>query len=163
MQRTIILMRHAKANWPSPMQSDFDRTLHTRGLHDAPMMGQRLAKRGMEVNAIISSTAVRAKQTAELVAQALSQKIIEYKPELYHASPSTISEVIYSLDKNLQTVLIVCHNPGITDWVNQQCGVITGNMPAASFAAFTFESDYWHNFDAASKKLLFFDFPKSAG
>jgi phosphohistidine phosphatase len=162
MLRTIILMRHAKSNWAIPMQPDYDRTLNARGIENAPMMAKRLLERGIHVDAIISSSAVRALETAKYLKTEMPEtKTLLYKSELYQATPKIIEEEITDLDNNWQTVLMVCHNPGITYWANAQCGVITENMPTASMVAFTFESEFWYNYSTSNKKLLFYDWPKN--
>ncbi len=160
MQRKLLLMRHAKSNWAVPNQPDYERTLNARGVSASVLMAERLVLAKVNIDTIITSTAVRASQTAYIISQHLGIEDLIYRSELYHAPPATINEVIYSLDNNIKSALIVCHNPGITDWANNQCGVITSNMPTASIVAISFESDDWHNYDNATKKLIFYDKPK---
>jgi phosphohistidine phosphatase len=161
--KTIILVRHAKSSWDNILQKDFDRTLNARGLQDAPMMGKRMLQRNIEVDLIITSAAMRAKQTATAIAVNMNyatQNILELQ-ELYHASSSIITEVISSnADKN-NTVMIVCHNPGITNWANQQMHPFLENMPTCSMIAFSINENHWQLFETAKKELLFFDFPKN--
>ena len=61
----LTLVRHAKSDWSNPQLTDHDRPLNKRGEHDAPMMAKRFASSGLEVPRIFSSTAVRARMTAE--------------------------------------------------------------------------------------------------
>ncbi len=161
--KTLIIVRHAKSDWTNPLQKDFDRTLNERGLMNAPMMGKRLASRKINVDLIVSSTAIRAAQTAELIANAIyyDTKKIKWLNKLYHASPATIESVIFELDDNISTAMIVCHNPGITNFVNSICGVVTDNMPTCGIAAFNIDTNYWHQFPTSKAALLFFDFPKN--
>ncbi|WP_197495909.1 SixA phosphatase family protein [Acidihalobacter yilgarnensis] len=69
--KTLTLLRHAKSSWKQPDLSDFERPLNGRGREDAPEMGHRLARRGLQPTHIVSSPAVRARATAEAVADAL--------------------------------------------------------------------------------------------
>jgi phosphohistidine phosphatase len=71
MERTLVMIRHAKSSWANPLQSDFERALNERGERDAPMMGARLKAAGILPELIISSTAKRAKSTAKKIATAL--------------------------------------------------------------------------------------------
>lgn len=161
--KTIIITRHAKSSWDNILQKDFDRTLNSRGYHDAPMMGKRLENRNLSISKIISSAAIRAKETALLIANELqyASENILFLEELYHAPPNRINDVIIALDDNIETAMIVCHNPGITDWVNEQAGTIIANMPTCAMAAFTANVQHWHQFAIAKKELFFLDFPKN--
>ena len=163
--KTLIITRHAKSDWTNPLQKDFDRTLNERGLLNAPMMGKRLSDRKINVDLIVSSTAIRAAQTAKLISNAIdydTQKI-KWLNKLYHASPATIESVIFELDDTISTAMIVCHNPGITNFVNSICGAITENIPTCGMAAFKIDTNYWHQFSNSQAWLLFFDFPKNRG
>lgn len=162
MQRTIILMRHAKSNWAIPLQPDHERELNERGNAAAPIMAQRLVQNNISLDLIISSTAIRAMQTAKHVSTITQQNNIMYRAELYHAMPDVINETIYGIDANIKTALIVCHNPGITFWANMQCGIITQNMPTAGLLAITFNTLNWQDYDLAKKEILLHDWPKKA-
>lgn len=160
--KTLIIVRHAKSDWGNLMQPDFDRELSLRGLRDAPVMGKRLFQKNIPVDQIISSTAKRAAQTAQLIAAEIiySEADIKWVKELYHAPPHIITEQIFEIDNKVNTAMIVCHNPGITSFVNGQCGNLTDNVPTCAMVAFTVDTDKWEDFSSAKKKLLFYDFPK---
>jgi phosphohistidine phosphatase len=72
--KTLLIMRHAKSSWKDPDLPDHDRPLNKRGKHDAPSMGKLLKDEDLIPDLIISSTAARAKKTAELVAKACKYK-----------------------------------------------------------------------------------------
>jgi phosphohistidine phosphatase len=160
--KTLILVRHAKSEHEGSFARDFDRPLNTRGLRDAPAMGARLVKADIKVDLIVSSTAVRAKETSELIAESLNYKKnnILWQPELYHAPPGIINDVVLSIPNNPDTIMIVCHNPGITLFANHLAGVLTENMPTCALAAFTMHCSDWTDFESAKKELLMYDYPK---
>ena len=84
--KTLLLMRHAKSSWDDPDVADHDRPLNKRGKKDAPRMGQWLAEQGLTPEVIVTSTAKRARKTAELVAESCGcQREPIVLPELYHA------------------------------------------------------------------------------
>jgi phosphohistidine phosphatase len=161
--KTYIILRHAKSDWSNLYLPDFDRELNERGLHDAPMMGKRLLNRNIPIDLILSSTARRATETAKAVAAQIGfiSNHIQYRDDLYHASPDTIADHLMTIDNSIQSVLLVCHNPGITYFVNQQCGHITYNVPTCGMIAFELQSDDWTQFLTANKRFLFYDFPKN--
>ena len=161
--KTLLICRHAKSDWSNLYLKDFDRELNERGLRDAPMMGKRLHSRGFVPDLIISSSAKRASQTAKLIAQELDYplKSIHWEEKLYHAPPAIIQQTIFETDNSISTLMIVCHNPGITDFINQQCGIITENLPTCGMAAFRYEANSWEQYPTSPCELFFYDFPKN--
>lgn len=163
MQRTIVMIRHAKSSWANPLQSDFERPLNDRGEKDAPMMGARLKKLGLHPDLIIASTAKRAAQTARKIADAIGydESRIQWHDSLYHCIPAVFEELIYELDDSVREVFIVAHNPGITDFVNQfSPSFSTDNMPTCGVVAASFEADSWTGFNQHNKKVFLFEYPK---
>lgn len=160
--KTLIITRHAKSDWGNLSMNDYDRPLNDRGLRDAPVMGKRLFERSLPLDVIISSTAKRAEQTALLIARENRIEPIQimWTRQLYHAPSTAIVQQIEALDDQFDTAMIVCHNPGITHFVNLQGVFITDNVPTCGMTAFEIDTDNWLHFDVAAKRLLFHDFPK---
>ena len=116
--KTVLAMRHAKSSWSDSSVSDQDRPLNGRGLRDAPRMGELLRDEGLVPDAIVTSTAKRALETAHAVAQSsgFTGEFVE-SPELYGATAATIRAVLHGVDDRVERVAIVCHNPGINRFV----------------------------------------------
>jgi len=116
---TLTLMRHAKSSWNQADLQDFDRPLNARGNRDAPIMAARLLEQQPLPNLIISSSAARAKATAEYLLEAC--KLIDCQPhyqeesKLYLASPESLLQVVSRQDEENKHVIIVAHNPGLED------------------------------------------------
>lgn len=161
--KTIVLTRHAKSDWSLPGQTDYDRTLSERGLRDAPMMGKRLNDRKLLIDKVVSSTARRAAQTAKLIANEIEidESNFIWVDRLYHASPQVIQDVLIELDDDIQSIVLVCHNNGLTDFVNSLDKRVTHDMPTCAMAAFEININSWSDFSIAKKKLIFYDFPKN--
>jgi phosphohistidine phosphatase len=163
MQRTLVMIRHAKSSWSNPLQSDFERPLNDRGEHDAPMMGQRLKQKQIIPDLIISSLAKRAKQTAKKIAKEVGydEADIVWYEKLYHCIPQVFEEVLYEVKDEVKTVFIVAHNPGITDFVNQLSpAFIIDNMPTCGLVGAKLELEEWNEFNSVSKEVFLFDYPK---
>ena len=142
--KTLVLMRHAKSSWDSPGLVDHDRPLNDLGRQDAPRMGRRLLERGIEPDVIITSTAKRARSTAELVAGELgtpARRIIADE-RLYAASVDTMLRVIRSLDDRIASAMLVGHNPEMTELATRFSKAAEA-MPTAAVAVFTFEAASW--------------------
>jgi phosphohistidine phosphatase len=122
--KTLLIMRHAKSSWKDPDLPDHDRPLNKRGKHDAPRMGKLLKDKDLIPNLIISSTAARAKKTAELVAKACKYKgEISLKQSLYGAEPADYLKILQELSGKHKTVLVVGHSPSVEETVD----VLTGS------------------------------------
>jgi len=157
------MIRHAKAGWGGFTLSDFERPLEISGMKDAEKMAIRLKVRHLKIEMFISSTALRARTTAEIISENyFNQKVaVNYYDNLYHASPEVIASRVASLENQWNTVAIVCHNPGITEFVNMLVKQVKiDDMPTCGIFAVSAACDQWENWDAANKTFLFFDYPR---
>jgi phosphohistidine phosphatase len=160
--KALTLLRHAKSSWKDPALTDFERPLNKRGKQNAPLMGQRLARRGTSPEMIIVSPAKRTRKTAELVAFELGydEDAIRLDPEIYAAGLPTLMGVVSGLADAWQDVMLVGHNPGLTELANSlasrqienivTCGVVKLELGVAS----------WRDVGPDCGRLLYYDFPK---
>ncbi|HVS23127.1 MAG TPA: histidine phosphatase family protein, partial [Gammaproteobacteria bacterium] len=118
--KQLILFRHAKSSRDEDV-ADVDRPLAPRGERDTPRMGKRLKARHARPDLILASHAARAQRTAELVASALGVGPKQRKTDktLYLASPDAILGVVAAQDDACACLLLVGHNPGLTELVNR--------------------------------------------
>ncbi len=143
---------------------DFDRPLNKRGKQNAPEMAQRLITRGMVPELIITSPAKRARTTAKIMAEEwhYPKQAILLEEELYLCYASTFLKVITRIDDDFNAVAIFAHNPGITDFANYLTEEIRiDNVPTTGIFAIQADTDSWKDFDMATKKFLFFDYPRN--
>lgn len=161
--KTLLIIRHAKSDWTAGILNDHDRTLNQRGHADAPVMAKRVLQKGTAIDAFISSTAVRAFTTAAYFAEAYKTKETDIivLPKLYHATPQTFVNVITQIDDAYKSVALFSHNPGVTNFVNMLTSVQIDNMPTCAVFAIEINNNTWKGFERASKKFLFFDYPKN--
>lgn len=163
MERRVVLIRHAKSSWTNPLQSDYERPLNERGLHDAPMMGNRLRKQNILPDLIIASKAKRAAQTARRIAQSVGydEREIQWEEKLYHCIPPVFEEVIEDIDDAVKTVFIVAHNPGITGFADGlDSSFRAGNMSTCALVGICFEAEGWDDFHFSERKVFLYDYPK---
>jgi phosphohistidine phosphatase len=160
--KRILLVRHAKSSWDFNNE-DFDRPLNDRGHKNAPEMAKRLLKQDIDIDAFVSSPAVRALTTAEYFAKAydVKPKHIITIPALYHAAPEAFYSVIEELDDDLKTVAIFSHNPGITEFVNGQTSTRIDDMPTCAIFGVKADIKHWKDYRNADKAFWFFDYPKA--
>jgi phosphohistidine phosphatase len=161
MKRTLILVRHAKSSWNESGLPDMKRPLNERGERDAPFMAKRMAARGIQIDKIVSSPAVRAHTTAKAYASALgfSEGDIEVVDAVYEASVAKLMDVINGFNNDWKVVLIFGHNPGFSYLLQYLCGQML-HMPTNGVATLEVEADSWEYFGTGCATLVDYDFPK---
>lgn len=123
MKKTLLILRHAKSSWSHAGLSDHDRPLNKRGKRDAPRIGQLLRTEDIVPAQIISSTAKRAKQTAEAVAKSSGyENEIVFERSLYHGYPDDYITYLAKSGIAAACVMVVGHNPGLEMLVEQLSG-----------------------------------------
>lgn len=143
MSKTLLLLRHAKSSWKVPSFADHDRPLSKRGANAAPEVGRFLVKQGVLPELILSSTATRARATAELVAEECAFRgPLVTNERLYLATPDLLLEEIGALDDALTVVMLVGHNPGLEELL-EILGGSAERMPTATLAVCELAVDHW--------------------
>ena len=162
--KTLYLLRHAKSSWAQAGLSDKQRPLAGRGLHDAPMMGERFNTRGESIDRIISSPALRAHTTAQLFAEAAGYPSgdIVVETDLYFLGSGSIQDVILGQDDQLQSIMLVFHNPDITHFVNSiDYEVSIDNVPTSGLIKLNCDIEQWGDWSIAGTVFDYFDYPKN--
>ena len=117
--RKLVLLRHAKSDWPDV--ADHDRPLAKRGRRDAPVVGRWIGAAGYAPDAVVCSTARRARETWELVSTGLTAAApgalpaVRYEPRVYEATVLGLLMLVREFDAAWRTALVVGHNPGIAE------------------------------------------------
>lgn len=160
--KTLTLVRHAKSSWKDTGLRDRDRPLNKRGQRDAPIMGKRLHDHGIRPSLIVSSPANRAWTTAKIFAKELSYPLefLQRDDNLYLASVDRILDVVVSQDEGFNSLMIVGHNPGFTDFANFLSPGLTHNLPTAGVVSVSIDQDYWNLYEQPQTELLVHDWPK---
>ena len=161
--KTLFLIRHAKSSWDNAALPDKERPLNDRGRRDAPKMGERLAKRDVKPDLILSSPAVRALSTAEIIAEKLDyrRKDIVVTERLYAAEVDDLLDVIRQLGDELKCVMLFGHNPEFTELAHRLSGEIA-HMPTCAIAEFTFDAKSWSGIDSIKPAQILLDYPKKS-
>ncbi|HEY6643635.1 histidine phosphatase family protein [Povalibacter sp.] len=159
----LTLVRHAKTEPGTSGQEDWDRLLEARGQRDAPEMARRLKDRHGKPDKIIASPAVRAITTANIMSRVLgvpASKITQDE-RLYLASPKAMLDVIRELGNSSQHLMVVGHNPGITEFADQLSGERSiDNMPTCAVYSLEFDIAHWNELVWATGINADFDYPK---
>ena len=162
--KQLLLIRHAKSDWNDPAQKDFDRPLNNRGHMNAPEMAQRLVKRGIIPQQIVSSPAMRAQTTANYFAEAFGFKksTIQKEPAIYEASANALLKLINKLDNQHNLIALFGHNPGLTHIAENLSGAEIYNIPTCGMVLIEFPFDDWEMISYGTGEMVFFDYPKKS-
>jgi phosphohistidine phosphatase len=159
--KTLFLVRHAKSSRDDPSLPDRDRPLDERGKQDAPKMGKRLAKRDVKPELLLSSPALRALTTSQLIAEEIGYKLkdIVVDDRLYASNADDLLAVIRALDRNLNRVMLFGHNPEFTDLAHRLSSEII-EMPTCAIVEFNFDTKAWSEVGEVKPAKVVFDYPK---
>jgi phosphohistidine phosphatase len=145
--KTLLILRHAKSSWKHTELPDFDRPLNKRGKGDAPRMGELLRQADLLPDLILSSTAQRARQTTQAVVDASGYGgEVRWLDSLYAAPPESYLEALRSLDDSLQRVMVVGHNPGLEELLEDLTGAAE-TLPTAALAQVLLPIQSWSQLD----------------
>jgi phosphohistidine phosphatase len=155
--KNLILVRHAKSSWATPIQ-DVDRPLLQRGISDAHLVSSRIMNYIPKTFLLWTSIAKRASDTALIFAQNISFPIenIVYKDDLYTFDENQLENVIKSCNNLYESVILFGHNEAITNFVNKFGDIFIPNVPTSGFVSLQFETEHWNEIDKGKiKKIIF--------
>ena len=146
--KTLLILRHAKSSWDDDSLADHDRPLNTRGKRAAHRMGRLLDDENLWPDVILSSTAERAATTTQRVTEAggFAGETC-YVRELYGAGPHDLVEIVRELGGEAGSVMIVAHNPGLEDLVQQMTGEYH-RLPTAALVRILVPIENWRDLEA---------------
>src|SRR5512138_2850237 len=141
--RTLYLLRHAKSCWKDPAQADFERPLAGRGRKACEMVARLIQAREISFDLVLCSTAIRARQTIELVNQhAKLRTEMGFDERIYEATATLLVDSLAKVENDRKSVLLVGHNPGFADLVSWFTGT-DHSFPTACLAKIKFKISKW--------------------
>jgi phosphohistidine phosphatase len=172
--RRLLLLRHAKTEHDAPSGRDQDRRLDDRGRRDAAEIGGWIGRHPPIPDAVLVSTAIRARQTWEIAWEAMKHLVpqpqVEILPELYGADPSQLLHTIHeaSATTDPRRLMVVGHNPGMHELALTLIGggdaarrkALAENLPTSGLAVFDFAVDDWADVAFRRGRLVQFLSPK---
>lgn len=160
--KTLTIVRHAKSSWKDTSLSDKKRPLNRRGERDAPRMGERIHEHGIRPSLIVSSPATRAWTTAKIIATAINypREFLQKEDTLYLASLHEILDIVVAQDNGFNNLMLVGHNPGMTEFANFLVPGLTNNLPTAGVVSVQIDQDNWSLYERPTTELVVHDWPK---
>lgn len=159
--KTLYIVRHAKSSWEFNVPDD-QRPLIEKGISRTHKIGNYLQEKETNVDLIISSYAVRAFKTAQILASAIGypEDKIRISQNLYHATSDRIYDELYGLEDDIKSVMIFGHNPTFTSFANHFLKQKIDWLPTSGLVAVNFLTDHWIEISSAKHEILFTAFPK---
>ena len=160
--KTLYLLRHAKSDWSDRTLSDFERPLNARGIAQAPQIAAVLAAKDNYPKAIFSSPANRAFSTAKIVAVkiGIGEDEISSKKCVYEANIFTLMYLLQETDDEIDVLLLVGHNPGMSGLVNTLSKQKIAPIPTCALIELELEIDKWVDLAPECASLIAVDVPE---
>jgi phosphohistidine phosphatase len=160
--KTLYIVRHAKSSWDTPGLPDAERPLMEKGKKRSKKVIDYLLKHKVSIDLILCSHAVRSFETAKIFAHALkvpAERILIHQ-HIYHSDADGLFNEFYDLDNEIQSAMIVGHNPSITTFANYFLKKKTDWLSTSSVVCIEIKTDKWEELASASSKVQFVLLPK---
>ena len=180
--KKLHLLRHAKSSRDNSYLADIDRPLNERGIRDCQVMAVPIVEAGCPLTTIFCSPAMRAQSTIEYISEALADREITWRVDsaLYTFEFRDLLKWCQELDDTMTDVVIIGHNPAMTDFANQMSSQMSSqmnsqvsdrtnttypahtieNLPTCGYAQLLFQDQSWQTLSVGSAELVSFLKPK---
>ncbi len=160
--KRLAILRHAKSSWDQAGLDDFQRPLNGRGRKAARRMGREMKRRGIAFDLVLASPATRVRETIEGVAQEYPgfDRNLRFEESIYLADSSTLIDLVHAFPDEIETALIVGHNPGLERLVlqltrdSERRSRVAEGYPTAALALIEFAPDRWQSVEPGSGDLV---------
>ena len=160
--KKLYVIRHAKSSWADPTLSDFDRPLKKRGKNDAPLIGKILNEEEEKPDLILSSPAKRALSTAIKILKELNiekEKIV-VNEQLYCSDIYEIQQILTEIEKEIDVVYLIGHNPELLDFVYYLCDSELEKLSTCGVVKINLDIESWNKIKGNCGKIERYITPK---
>ena len=160
--KTLYIVRHAKSAWDQAGLADSERPLLEKGKKRTKWIIDYLLEKNIKVDLIISSHAVRALETARIIGSALHYPVdeIQISTNIYHADIDSFFNLFYNLSDDVESFMIVGHNPTITTFANYFLDEKIEWLSTSGVVCVEFNTNKWDNVMDSEKTIKFVITPK---
>lgn len=160
--KTITLMRHAKSSWKDAGLNDLDRPLIQKGLSRTRLIIDHLKDKDFMPEYIITSNALRAMETARIMAHAfgIEEELVREEKLMYTADADSYYDHCFDLPEKVIHTLIVGHNPAITNFANFFLKQKIDYLPTSGIVRIDFSTDKWEDIQISGGKVTLMVYPK---
>ncbi len=161
-KRKLVLLRHAKSSWDDDSLDDHLRPLKARGFHDCELMAPLLKKLGCDELPVYASDAARSVQTVKTLGNFIGWKHrVSFDAALYTFEAKDIWRYLSEFNKSHPALLLVGHNPALTDFINEACGLqVTDNLPTCGMVELLWPQHDWSAIKPGTARVAYQLYPK---
>jgi phosphohistidine phosphatase len=163
---TLHLLRHAKSSWDDDSLADHQRPLSPRGVRDAKRLGKHLGTLPAPPDLVLCSSAVRTRQTLDLVTSSLGGAAVHVEDGLYGASAGDLLGFLRGLPEPAHSALVIGHNPGIQDLTLDLAApgplldAVSVKFPTCALATLALGDRTWSSVSPGDAELVAYTIPK---
>ena len=160
--KTLYIVRHAKSSWDFTELPDIERPITEKGIFNTKKIVTELNNKNIRLDLIICSHSKRTYETAKLLATGLNytiEKIVVSKA-IYRVDTDDIFNLIFGVKDNVDSLMIVGHNPTLTQFANIFLEEKIELLPTSGIISINFEADNWNDIINVPHKINFTIFPK---
>jgi phosphohistidine phosphatase len=160
--KTLFRMRHAKSSWGEPGMDDFDRPLLEKGKKRTRTIIHNLEKRKALPEFIITSPAIRALETAKIIAHhySIPPENFRVDKQVYTADDLNASDIFFDIPNHVNSLMVVGHNPSITNFANRFIPKPVDPLPTSSVVCIKSEIGEWNDICQNISAVKFILYPK---
>lgn len=162
MEKKLLLVRHGKSSWEHPGLADHERPLLKKGIERTRRVGEFLFDRGIKPDLVVSSHAVRAFETAKILAGMLNYPVhkIQVESNIYHRGADGLFDMTMALPNDKEVVMLVGHNPAMTQFANEFLEQKLDYLPTTGVVCVQIGSGKWEELAVADRQVEFLVTPK---
>jgi len=164
--RRLHLLRHAKSSWDDDALRDRDRPLAPRGRRATRRIAKWARKHDVRPQLVVSSSAVRARETLQGVLPGLGEPEVWIELALYAASAETLLERVRALPDEADEAMLVGHNPGLGDLLlllaepGELRDRAEAKVPTGALATLEADIERWAELEPGGARVVSFVVPK---
>lgn len=156
----LYVMRHGAAEGYNSDLDDFDRSLSESGSKKVRELAQRFAQKAEIIDLLVSSPATRALDTAKLwsLHSGMTAKTVQTNSKIYRAKSNDLLKLIASIDEGVDSLMLIGHNPGITDLVSDLVGDRITSIPTSGVVKLLLPIANWYEVQYEKASTVGVDF-----
>ena len=158
--KTLIIIRHSKSSWKNINLSDQERPLNKRGNIDAQLISGFLSDVISHIDVLHCSSSKRTRKTAYYFLEKININHCKYDDELYHIGSESLLKIIRNYNNDINSLMIIAHNPGLTNVVNLMTDLSLWNLPTTGMIGINFNIDSWSKINKDNGEVFCKKFPK---
>lgn len=161
--KRLVIIRHASFEMDNPIIDDVNRPISRAGTRQAAQAGEQLADFSFKADLLVSSPALRSRETAQIIAEKLEiNSVVQVVDEIYQAERPEILRVVHELPDTAETVLLVGHHPGVSLLLNHLVDCDVNEIEQGGFAVLELDATRWRDVSFKRGEMVEYTAPQAS-